>query len=137
MKQAKTKSVKTEAPISVKQHRSEGHSLETRVFERKILETFCVQPRCEFRGKRAAQGVCYDRKSLSGQKFKYLDATEKYAVENLQEARKAHRGQSDRKWVTNLESHFITHEMNQIFSLDELVRLRAENARLRSKLGLD
>ena len=80
MKQAKTKSVKTEAPISVKQHRSEGHSLETRVFERKILETFCVQPRYEFRGKRAAQGVCYDRKSLSGQKFKYLDAMEKYAV---------------------------------------------------------
>ena len=60
---AKIKSIKVEVPISVKRYRSsEGHRLETRVFERRIPETFCMHPRCELRGKRAGQGVCYDRK---------------------------------------------------------------------------
>ncbi len=131
---------KSDKPISVRRYRSEGHRLETRVFQRDIHETFCVDPRCKFKGKRAAQGVCFTKDTLTGFPHKAFEIAEQRAQDALRETREVYQMNRRRiknfpSWVTYLEHHFISDQMNGNFRLDELIRLRAENARLLLKAG--
>ena len=123
-----------EKPIEVKPYKSKGHRLETRIFKRNIHETFCVQPRCKFRGRHAAQGICFDRETISGLDYKNLEIVEKKALESLAEMKEVHKANGG-SWVKYLEGQLVCQFMNEFFTLDELVRLRMANADLRLKLG--
>ena len=117
-------------PIRVKRYESiAGHCLEERVFLREVHETFCIHPRCKFRGKHAAQGVCFD---------KVLPRSLKLMVENIAQAqreiadlRRAHRKKSTSWRIRNLEAYLSWLLTSHRQVLDELVRLWAENAALR------
>jgi hypothetical protein len=115
-----------EKPIRIIPHKGErGHRTETRIFQREIWEHFCADPKCKFFGKHAAQGICHTR--LGGIEQKYLDAVSKRAEDWLRESRlsnKKHKGTKD-SWIKHLEATFVVHAMNEQFTLDELVRLRA------------
>ena len=123
-----------EKPIEVRPFKSNGHMLETRIFKRNIHETFCVQPRCKFKGRHAAQGICHTSDTLSGLSYKHLETVEKRALESLAEMKEVHKVNGG-SWVKCLESHLVCQFMNDFFTLDELVRLRMINANLRIKLG--
>lgn len=124
-----------EVPIEVKPYESEGHKLETRVFARQIHETYCAQERCEFYGRHAAQGICWG--SPDAAEVKYLERREKESDDMLAEMREIRDQQKmdNKAYIDYLESHLYCDWMNQQFTLDECVRLRAENAKLRLKAG--
>lgn len=128
-------SKKAEKPIRIVKYRhGRKHKTEGRVFVREIHESYCVQKGCKFYGKRSAQGICDTRDTFYGGSFAYIDKMEKRIVEELKEAKK-HFGKEPKKWVRYLESQHICDSMNTAFTLDELIRLRAENARLKLKAG--
>lgn len=102
----------------------------------KIPRSVCDQPGCRFRGKPAAQGVCF---SLNNDvATKYLKQTLQSGEDFLKEAkslRRANKHTGDKAWIKYLEGQIVCGWANNTFSLDELVHLRAENARLRLRLG--
>lgn len=111
--------------------------METRVFRRETHEDFCTQPGCRFQGKHAAQGVCFNTDSLIGVvDWSYIERLEKYAAQSLKEVQRTFRGPSKHKaYVRYLESTHVCETLNATFNLDECIRLRAENAILKRKLG--
>lgn len=109
-------------------HRS-GHQTETRIFSRKIHETFCVQPRCRFRGKIAVQGVCHTTKSAADDSF---EMAMRHGQELVDFYRKRYRG---KKLTAILEQQLVCIWANGELTLDELVRTRAENATLKDRLS--
>jgi hypothetical protein len=115
---------------AVKKHKTE---LRDSTFKR----SYCMQEGCEFYGLPAAQGICGEGRINTVQQ-KYLESVSKHGEKFLAEM-KALRGvnkmKSTKKWVEHLELQVLTEWINHWFTLDELVSLRAENARLRLKLG--
>lgn len=109
--------------------RGRGHKTETRVFAREIHETFCVDRRCKFYGKPAAQGICHS--TLGWRRTRELERAERSADELLRETRIIGRAMTRRRYIQYLESQVACDWMNGEFLLDELVKLRAENAELR------
>lgn len=110
------------------------HKMETR--RREIHEAVCLQPGCKFKGKRAAQGHCFGK--LDKAQDRYIDHVLKEGADFLREIkalRKRNKLGSDKAWIKYLEDHVVCQWANGVFTLDGLVYLRAENARLLLKLG--
>lgn len=122
--------MKPEKPIKVIPHTSRKHKTETRVFAREIHETYCVDPKCKWRGQPAQQGVCHTQ--LGRVPRAYIDEAEKGAVDALANIRSHYKDKA--KYVKALESHLVCAFMNAEFGLDELVRLRMEVGELKMKL---
>ena len=116
--------------------RKKSHRKETRVFPGNKHVDFCTEPGCELRGKRRAQGICYSISPLTGMRVKSFETARKYAVEWLNEAREIHKKLPKELWIGFLEGAYVTQVMNMAINLDECVLLRAENTRLKNKLGI-
>jgi hypothetical protein len=110
------------------------HKTELRKFE--TVRSFCVQPGCKFNGEIAAQGVCYSK--LPTATDRYVSSVMKqgqHCLDEMKKLRKVNKQTSDKAWIRNLEGYFVCTWANGVFTLDELVHLRAENAKLRIALG--
>lgn len=137
--------MKQEQPVRVEKRKANkkyrSHATETRIFAREIHETFCDDPACKFYGKHAAQGIChtrgtfYSKTGYDSPDWSYIEMLEKRVAEELAQQKKKHFGKSRKKWIAYLESLHICDQMNTVFGLDELIRLRMENALLRLKAG--
>lgn len=124
-------------PIRIEFHTSEfgGHPFISKVFKREVSESVCDQPDCEFFGECRAQGVCYDGEDEETTRFKdYLKFAENQAEETMKFIRD-HRPDSNKDYIELLEGNVIAFLMNWSFASDDSVRLRAENARLKLRLG--
>lgn len=95
--------------------------------------SYCMEPKCKFYGKRAAQGVCYSNNSPTADK--YLKLVCKEGEDFLKSVKACNDRKKRKDYVKILEGYVVTTWMNGIFTLDELIYLRAENARLRLKLS--
>jgi hypothetical protein len=114
--------------------KNKDHKRELR--KREILESFCVEPGCKFNGKHAAQGICHTRHSRNT--HEYVDRTLARGQELLDEMkslRKMNKQTSSAAWIKRLEGHLVCQWANEWFTLDALIHLRAENAKLRVELG--
>lgn len=95
------------------------HSSELREnVEYHYKEKFCTELGCEYNGKRAVQGHCFDR-------------VEDRARDTLAYYKQRHQGD---EYIGVLESLYLCVMMNLDLVLDEVVLLRKENAELRTKL---
>lgn len=100
------------------------HLIEQR--ERTIIDSFCRQDECEYKGMPAVQGHCFSRPD---------DMTEKYITNVMEKADRALaqiKEIAGDEYLKHLESYYVTAVTNWDFTLDELVRLRRENAALKS-----
>lgn len=106
---------------------------------RDIVEFVCDEPTCEFYGKQAAQGVCHTTDVFEPEVDRYIRRVEKSGEDMLAESRlcfeEHQRRHPDASWVAYLESQLVCDWMNHQFVLDECIQLRAENAKLRLRLG--
>lgn len=93
----------------------------------------CKNKSCKFYGKTAAQGVCFSTRTFAGTNHDYIKRTEKAALEHLKHVKKNSKSKKD--YIRRLESDVICTWMNHIFCLDDVVRQRAVNSKLRLKLG--
>jgi len=112
---------------------SKGHKLSNGW--RRIYESRCADPNCEFFGQRAQQGVCYSR--LDNPSTKYIDSVRKYADARMKEVksvRKVDKFNTDAKWIKYLESNLECCWMNEEFTMDELISLRAQVGKLTNTL---
>jgi hypothetical protein len=131
----KVDDIDDEIPERIEKHHNSKHHTETRIFLRHIHEHFCDQPDCEFFGKRAAQGICWETTDPEEAKHEhYLDYAEAKAESQMKWTRE-HRAESDKEYIDDLESQLICEILNHEFTLDECIRLRIENAKYRIKLG--
>lgn len=120
--------------VRVKKRRPKDHK--TKKGTRTIPQSICVQKGCRFYGKPAEQGVCYH--ALDPKTSAYISNVIKQGYEFLKEMkslRKKNKQNTDKKWIQALEGHIVSTWANSIFGLDELIYLRAENARLRAQVG--
>ena len=123
-----------ELPIRVVSRKGKGeeHDTEERVFAREIHEFYCNDKKCRFYGQRSVQGVCHTTKPwLPGNQahpWAVVDQAEKEAEALIEDAREMYAGKPRKDYIAYLESHIICSEMNTIFTLDELIRLRSKNA---------
>lgn len=124
--------MKSEKPVKIIKQaakKGDGHKRETRVFTRNIHETFCDYKRCKFYGKHAQQGICYsDKPDLVD--WDRIAKLEQAQDEELKYFRKKYRGKEYVKW---LEAMYSSVMVNWSFTLDDLVRLRRDNALLRAR----
>ncbi len=99
---------------------------------REIDEYFCAEPGCEFEGRHAQQGVCHTNEP----DFVVNERLEKYAEESAQELLRIRREHypDDAEYIEWLEAHYECAQINWTFTLDECIRLRVENARLKLRL---
>jgi len=114
------------------------HKLECRTIQKPILESFCLEPKCKFYKKPAAQGVCYTVLPRYKSVTQYFDMTFRHAEEVLAEMkrlRNINKQQSKDAWIKHLENQFICNWANHDSTLDMLIELRAENAKLKIQLG--
>jgi hypothetical protein len=121
--------MKDEQPVKVQPYETEGHKLERRIFNREIHETYCADDACEFKGQPAAQGVCHTQQPYAFHWESFIKV-EKESEEELKSMRE--RAASTEEYIETLESQYICQQMNQWSTLDELVRLRAENRKLKN-----
>jgi len=89
-------------------------------------ESWCVEPGCEYEGKRTVQGHCFHR--LDDETDRYITRMERRAQGSLEWERTQAQGED---YVKRLESMYVCYLMNWQSALDQLVRLRAENAALK------
>ena len=115
MKKKRTKEHRTELRDRVRYH---------------VKESWCLEPGCDYEGKPAVQGHCFHR--LDDATDAYLARIEKEAEDSLAHYRATEHG---RKYVRTLEALYVCAMSNWTFGLDELVRLRAQNAALRARIG--
>jgi hypothetical protein len=126
--------MKKEKPVKViKEKKYRGsHRMETRVFARNIHEHYCVEKGCKFYGKPAVQGHCHTTTTfVDGADWGYIDRAEKFAEQELKEAKKSYKGKALLRY---LESAYVCRWLGQVNSLDSLIRLRRENALLRDRV---
>ena len=99
---------------------------------REIDEWFCDEPTCEFYGRNSQQGVCHTTES----EFVDMDRLAEHAQQSAEETLKMRREHypTDAEYIPWLEAHYECAMINWTFSLDECIRLRVENARLKLKL---
>jgi hypothetical protein len=125
--------MKTEKPIRIVKDkpnkRKNGHNCETRVFAREIHETFCDDKKCKFYKQHAQQGICHTNKPDAIDWDRVEKINNSYD-EELEYFRKKYNG---KEYVSWLESMYICTSVNWQFTLDELIRLRRENALLKLK----
>lgn len=102
--------------------------------------SFCAEPKCRFFGQLAEQGICFSK--LDSVTEAYISATMKSSeamLESLRALRKQNLAASnlttDKAWIQYLEGQLVCVWANSEFGLNELVYLRAENAKLRAQLG--
>lgn len=105
----------------------------TEMRERSIAEQFCVQSGCRFKGKRAQQGVCHSSEPEIIDIKKFL-AQEADIIKELRDTKRTHYKDNPRGWIRWLEAMNISAMLNWSSSMDELIRLRAENSILHDKL---
>ena len=113
--------------------REKGHK--TRLGWKRFQRSICDQPKCRFYKKEAQQGHCFS--VLNKTQDQYIREVEKSSLEclkGIKSLRKRNKLESDKAWIKHLESYFVCHWMNETFTLDELVYLRAQNAVLKNKL---
>lgn len=125
-----------EKPVRIIKHDDREHKTETRIFRRDIHESFCNEPDCKFYGDHAVQGVCHTKKTFTDlDDWSYIDnvidSAEKFGEEVITNLKNQFKGD---EYIERLESEIVVHWMNSITQLDELVRLRKENASLKKKL---
>lgn len=102
----------------MKKRKKHKTKMETRDYHAYV----CDEPRCKFRGKPAVQGGCTDTEPFAEKTtWDYVRGVEKASMKMLREIKKAY---SKREYLTYLEGAFVTHEMGDIFHLDEMVELR-------------
>lgn len=105
-----------------------------------VPESICDTKSCKFYGKPAAQGVCYSKIDTGYEG--YLRKQQREAQRHLQFYTDGkHRGKGKEKqtlkeYAATLESLYFCTWMNYSSVLDELIWYRAENAKMRLKLGL-
>ena len=117
-----------ETPVEIIRGRG-SHKTEERVFVRRIHENFCVDPKCQFRGRHAVQGVCHTTTtSAGGHDWDYVDRLIALGNSFVDEVKTmAKRGKwSQKKYVAYLESAMACSWSNACSGLDELVRLRRQ-----------
>jgi hypothetical protein len=102
-------------------------------------ESICDTKSCKFYGKPAAQGVCYSKIDTGMEKYfnRQLERAEEHLKfykdgRHLGDKKKK---QSKDEYIKTLESHFVCTWMNYTNTLDELIWLRGENAKMRLMLG--
>lgn len=108
----------------------------TEIRKREIWDNYCVQPGCKFKGELAAQGVCHT--ILNKKQHDYVTGVMKQAedcLNGVKKLRKVNKQLTAKAWIKTLEGYFICHWANEVFTLDELIFLRAENAKLRLAAG--
>lgn len=100
---------------------------------RTIEEDYCVHLDCEFFGKRAESGVCFNQT----REERTWDRIHQLSLQTAVELNKIRAGEcSDREeYIRCLESMYETAMMNWMSQLDECVCLRLQNRRLRERLG--
>ena|SRR3990167_4607983 len=104
------------------------HQTERRM--REIGDSYCVEPGCEYKGKPAVQGHCFSR--LDDETNRLIERMEKRAEDSLAVYRARYQGE---EYVKVLESMYVCAMMNWDGALDQLVRLRRENAALKRATG--
>ena len=103
---------------------------------RTIPLSLCDEPKCKFYGKPAAQGIC--SYPLSDATDKYVSIVLKSGEDFLKEVkalRYENKASSQKKWINYLENQIICIWAHSDFVMDELIHLRAENAKLQVQLG--
>lgn len=118
--------------VRIAKHGNQSHKTETKIFAREIRETYCDQSDCEFYGKHAAQGVCFETDVWDPWYNRY-ELIIKQSEEGLAEVEAHHS--SPEELLEYLKSMYVYMQANWDNTLNECVRLRAENAKLRLKLG--
>lgn len=133
-KKSKSEDEWSEEPVQIiPSAQKQEHKTETRVFERNIQESFCVQPGCKFEGKHAVQNVCHTFTTMTGSTdWSYIDNVMKAGDEYVSNIRKNCKGKSTKEYIRRLESEMSCAWMNTMVGLDELVRLRGQVAILMS-----
>jgi hypothetical protein len=126
--------MKNEKPVKVVKYKpkkgGDGHARETRIFAREIHETFCDDKKCKFYGQHAQQGICHtDKPDLVD--WDRIEKIEQEQEEELKYFRKLYKGKEYVKW---LEAMYSCAMVNSRFGLDELIRLRRDNALLKLKV---
>ena len=100
-----------------------NHAVETR--SKGVLTSYCIDPACEFYNQPAVQGHC----------FAVLDkVTDAYITRVMQHEKDEiawMKEQYGEKYVETLEGLYVCMMANWRFTLDELVSLRRDNARLK------
>ena len=130
-----------EKPVEVIPGKETKHRTETRVFARKIHESFCMEPGCKFEGEHAVQNVCHTHTTMGNSSdWSYVDNIIKQGDDYLAGIQKIHkrRPAADAKfdaYIRRLESEIVCIWTNNAFTLDELVRLRGELALLKKRVG--
>jgi hypothetical protein len=111
-----------------------GHKLKTGW--RRIPESRCEDPSCEFFGKPAQQGVCFSR--LTNRSTQYIDAVRKYSDARMAEVKSLRKIDkkltTDKQWIKYLEANLECCWMNEEFTLDQLIHLRAQVGKLTNRL---
>lgn len=107
-----------------------SHKTVKRDKQQTIVESFCDQKGCQFFGQPAVQGVCF---TTNGDivDFDRLNAYEAELLREMAELKK--KSKSTKDYVAALEAYYVTAQMNWQMGLDELVRLRRDNALLRAR----
>ena len=107
------------------------HRIELRAVVAEIRnQSWCVEPGCEYEGKRAVQGHCFHR--LDDDTDRYIARMEKSAEDSLAFYRAQHPEDAD--YLKTLESMYVCAQMNWTSTLDECIRLRRENTALKGRL---
>lgn len=108
------------------------HALERR--SRSIEETYCAEPGCEFAGKRAEGGVCFNQERDARTWDKIAELAQQTSAE-LKQLRTEEYADRPEEYVRWLEAMYETSMMNWMSTLDECICLRVENRRLKERLG--
>jgi len=112
---------------------SRKHHTETRVFAREIHETDCTQKSCKFYGKPAVQGVCHTTETFcDSPDWSYVDKAIEEGHRFVAEAKKRYKG---RELVRYLEACMESYWANEVFRMDELVRMRRNLSLMEHKLA--
>lgn len=108
------------------------HKLERRPCT--IEEDYCAEPGCEFLGKRAQSGVCFNRtrEERTWDQIAQLGMDTAEELKVLRAGEFADRPEEYTRW---LEAMYETAMENWMSQLDECVCLRVQNRRLRERLG--
>ncbi len=102
---------------------------------RRIRRSICQKPNCQFFGKDAEQGHCFSiNDDVTIQYIKSAGKIGQKALDELKSLRKVNKWESSAAWIRKLENAYVVHWMNEIFTLDSLVHLRAENAKLKNRI---
>lgn len=108
----------------------------TEIRKREIWDNYCVQPGCKFKGELAAQGVCHTVPAPFYMKvFKDVLRHGEEMLKDMRDLRYKNKARTTKQWIKYLEGHIVCQWANGWFTLEELIHLRAENAKLRLAAG--